>query len=339
MMDLRVTIKFLKENPHTGPAVRLRSTLTVFEHEDPRYCTDNPFETILCLIVPEMTEQILQFQLAAPVRRVVLGNNDLAFETTRDSLTITLPPLSKHTDRTADMHMIVPFEGVDLRVEVPNELQANGKYSTDDFPNKARQAATVLEFALLEAVQRLGLDQTIGQGPCGPIYIMGFDTNNPCGHTDWPPHVHLHMARPSLGAPIGHYYFDDNLRVSHNAMYARGSGVPKDTFREGEHCPHLAPDGSVLFDLMITQDGGFELADADGRTVRIAALSDGFDRGARVLAGEGTTIIKADLKIGTGEVVMTRDGAATGYLYDQDTGQFLSFSNNTQKRDPAKVLA
>lgn len=338
-MDLRVTIKFLKAEPSDGPAVRLRGGETVSQRDDPLYSVDNRFETILCLIVPNDVSQILDFDLYVPVRRVVLGFKDLPFETHEDRVRITLPPLSVHTDRTADMHMIVPSKGVELRVEVPNTLQAGGKYGSNDYPHKARQAATTLEFALLEAVQLLGLGETIGQGPCGPIYIMGFDTNNPCGHTDWPPHVHLHMARPALGAPIGHYYFDKDLLLSHNVMYYRGSDEPTGTFRVGEHCPHLAPDGSVLFDLMITSNGGLHLADLEGRAAQIEALPGGFNQGAQISVGAKQILVKVEPDNCSGEVAVSRDGVITRYVYDQDTGQFLSRSDSMPTLESSQVPA
>ncbi len=321
-MGLRVTLKFLKQRAFCGPAVRLKELAEVIEIDDPVYSVDNSFETIICLNVPKHSPHRLRFEILGPVRRVILGGHDLNFEVDETMLYMTLPALEADNDRVADMHMIVESEGIEFRVEVPNRHQSSGEYQCDSYPHRARLAATTLEFALLDAVQCLGLDQTIGKGPCGPIYIMGFDTNNPCGHTDWPPHVHLHMARPSRDAPIGHYYFDSQLRIGHNDMYRRGTTQPYGTFGPNEPCPHLAPDGSLLFDLMITRTGGLHLTNADGHAAQIEAVEDGFDTGAALTCRNIHRVIKIDPEPPRGQIIVSRGHIKTTYHYDADTGQF-----------------
>lgn len=326
-MDLRITLKFLKSIPSTELAVRLPLSMQVFEVADQDYSSNNSIETIICLIVPSNTTQLITFELLSPVRRVVMGCTDLSFEVTDKNLSLQIPALTANNDRTADMHMIIPFPGVELRLEVAGENRQAGKYADTPYPLAARIAATTVEFALLEAIQSLGLDQDIGLGPCGPIYLMGFDTNNPCGHTDWPPHVHLHMARPAYGAPVGHYYFDSGYTFSHNIMDLRKLKTELVQFDRGVACPHHAPDGSVLFDLMITETGGFRLTSANNSAL-IEPNGSGFDTGAIVTVDTLVKRIAVEINNTLATICVSRDDVTTDYSFDPDTGAYLKHANN-----------
>ncbi|MEP1535044.1 MAG: hypothetical protein ABJQ34_19200 [Paracoccaceae bacterium] len=333
-MEHRITLKFIKSTPQSGPAVRLRASGDVIEDKDPDYTVDNSLETILCLRVPHDKTHNVQFDVLSPVRRVVLQGDDIAFICVDNVLSLKTPATKCAMDRTADMHMIVPFDGVDFRLEVPNQHQKAGKYANTSYPTKARHAATIVEFAMLEAVQQLGLDKTVGQGPCGPVYVMGFDTNNPCGHTDWPPHVHLHMAHPAVGAPIGHYYFDEDLRFLHNDLYLRGSDVPTGRFDRNMPCPHFAPDETLLFDMMITSDGGLRLTCANGEVARISPLGGGFDTGAILEIGTDQIEIKVAPDSPAGVVSVEIADARFIYTFDPDTGKFLSLNTPVATSSP-----
>ncbi len=326
-MDLRITLKFLKTTPSNECAVRLQPcTNNTFEITDKDYTVNNESETILCIITPRETAQTLSFDVLSPVRRVVLNGVDLPFEINDKTLTLPLPALTKNEDRAADMHMIMPFTGIEFRIEVAGLKRRAGNYATGDFPFNARTAAVVAQFALLDAVQSLGLDKEIGLGPCGPLYIMGFDTNNPCGHTDWPPHVHLHMARPAYGAPIGHYYFDSNLRFSHNLLYLRKVETDIQRFEHEQRCSHYAPDGSLLFDMSITQTGGLRLRSSNNETALIEPAGEGFDTGAIVTTNNISKHIHARISYDTGTVQAHRGDTAYIYHFDKDTGIFLGDS-------------
>ncbi|MEP3295887.1 MAG: hypothetical protein ABJO27_05305, partial [Pseudoruegeria sp.] len=150
--------------------------------------------------------------------------------------------------------------------------------------------------------------------------------NNPCGHTDWPPHVHLHMARPAVGAPIGHYYFDEELRFSHNDLYLRGCDVPTGRFSRNKPCPHFAPDNTLLFDMMITSDGGLRLTCVNGEVASIAPLGRGFDTGAILEIGTEQFEIKVAPDSPVGVVRVEIDGVQFVYTFDPDTGKFLSLN-------------
>ncbi len=335
-MDIRITLKFLKSTPSSEPAVRLSPSMHVFEVVDHDYSSNNATETIICLVVPFNTTQDITFELVTPVRRVVLGSSDVPFKATNNQLALQLPPLIANNDRVADMHMIVPFPGVDLRLEVADANQRGGEYAKKPYPFDARTAAMAVEFALLEAIQALELDQNIGLGSCGPIYLMGFDTNNPCGHTDWPPHVHLHMARPAYGAPIGHYYFDSNFTFSHNIMYSRKVNAEVTQFERGVPCPHYAPDGSMLFDLTITKTGSLRLSAANGNSALIEPIDSGFNTGAYVSVDNRVMEIAVTLNDKPASVQVARDGVPTHYLFDPDTGAYLG---PAQIADPPDELA
>lgn len=332
-MDYRITLKFLKMTPSTDIAVRLAPSMQTFEVHDHNYSANNDIETIVCLIVPSETSQQITFEMLAPVRRVVMGNNDLSFETSKNTLTLQIPATTANNDRTADMHMIVASPGVKLRLEVASTDQLSGKYADRPHPADARTAATIVEFALLEAIQALGLDQDIGLGPCGPILIMGFDINNPCGHTDWPPHVHMHMARPAYGAPVGHYYFNSDFTFSHNIMDLRKLTTDLVRFDPEVPCPYNAPDGSLLFDLMITDTGGLRLTTAENKSAVIEPDGDRFSTGAIVTVEHSRVRIVAQIDYATATVKANRDDVTMHYRFDPDTGAYLNEANKKKLTD------
>lgn len=332
-MDLRITLKFLKSEPSQITAVGLQPNTNAFEITDHDYSANNTVETILCVIVTKELEQILTFELFTPVRRVILNGTDLSFEVTGKKLTLKLRALQNNNDRTADMHMIIPFSGVDLRLEVARPNQRSGKYQRGEFPLAARVAATTVEFALLEAVQALEMDKTIGLGPCGPILLMGFDTNNPCGHTDWPPHIHMHMARPAYGAPVGHYYFDSDLRFTHNMLDLRKTNTTTKHIGHNKSCLHSAPDGSVLFNLMITNTGGLCLSSEQGKSVYIEPRRAGFDTGAIVNIDETMKHVNIRIEDEAGEIKVFRDDGVSIYTFDTDTGRYRGKLDRTDTVD------
>lgn len=336
-MDLRITLKFLKSEPSLTPAVRLRPDINAFEMVEHDYATNNTSETILCLVVSKEVVHNLNFDLLSPVRRVVMDNTDLPFDITDDTLTLCLPAQTTNNDRAADMHMIISFKGVDLRLEVCRPNQRAGKYESGTFPFAARSAAMTVEFALLEAIKILGLDTDIGLGPCGPILLMGFDTNNPCGHTDWPPHVHLHMALPAYGAPVGHYYFNDDLLFSHNLLYYRKTKTSIERFDPGDSCIHRDHCGTVLFELTITEKGGLRLSSSNGKNATIEPISKGFDTGATVTYEDTVSYINLKISDEMGEVAVCSNYTLTTYSFDTDTGAYLGVIKEKDLVDSARL--
>ncbi len=82
-----------------------------------------------------------------------------------------------------------------------------GKYATGEFPAVQRASALNLEFGLREALRDLKLDREVDSRGLGKIHLMGFDTNNPLGHVEYPPHIHLILRWPHFaGSQAPHFY-------------------------------------------------------------------------------------------------------------------------------------
>lgn len=323
-MDIRVTLKFLPERPGRQPLhVRLRPQDGAFQLDDPVCRVANLRETILPVCVPRERPTDLRFETDGAARRVLLGTADLPFATEDGGLVVSLPPLATGHHRTADLHTLIDYPGVRLRVEHADPLRRSGRYAFGDFPLPAHRAAVTVEFALLEAVRRLGLDRAIGLGPFGPILLMGFDTNTPCGHEDFPPHVHIHMARPAFGAEIGHYYFGPDGLFSHNVVGERGTTAPDRLFGRGEVHRQRDPNGHALFDIEITVEGWLRLATAGGDAMTVRPAGQGYAEGAIVEGDAGRGAVKADPHLGAGTIAVSVDSARTIHRFDPDTGRLL----------------
>lgn len=323
-MDFRVTLKFIKGHETDQPAVTLIPTNEVFPLEDPLFFADNIRETIIPICVTKNTARRVEFIRHAPISRVICEKGDLTFETDGDGLFLNLPAFDKSEDEVASLYTIIPFDGVLLRVEQADEARRNGKYTTGSFPMAAHIAAIQMEFALLEAIQVLGLDQSVGKGPCGPILLMGFDTNAPFGHIDFPPHMHMHMAKPAFSAPVGHFYFDENCLLTHNKVGFRGIGKPGFVLNKEEPFWHTSPDGTKLYEIAITQEGGLRLQNPKGDFALIKPVSTGFDQGAICDCMGRQIHIKARPNPTLGQLVVERNGVETLYHSDPDTGSFIS---------------
>lgn len=322
-MDLRVTLKFLPSDLEPWPLnVRLVAHNDAFRIDDDVYAVANRRETILPICVPRDRPTALRFETDRSVRRVLLGVDDLPFAAVAGGIVVTLPALLAGCQRTADLHTLIDFTGVRLRVEHADPLRRSGKYAAA-FPAAAHRAAVTVEFALLEAIRRLGLDRSIGLGPFGPILLMGFDTNNPCGHEDFPPHIHIHMARPAFGAEIGHYYFGEDGLFSHNVVCERQTTAADRVFGRGAIHRQRDPNGNPLFDIAITEEGWLRLTSPQGEAVTIRPAARTYADGA-LLGGDACwTSVEADPDIENGTIAATVNEVRTIHRFDQDTGRLI----------------
>lgn len=320
-MDLRVTIKFLKRDPAPEPVVDFTSTSEVYRIDDPDFAVNNLRETILCLCVPRNRALDLVFGKLAPVRRVIIEQANHGFACHGSELALHLPALQANLETSACLHTIIEQPGIELRIEHADPLRRAGKYAQGVFPIRQHRAAVTLQFAMLQAVVQLGLDQTAGCGPFGPIWIMGFDTNNPAGHIDWPPHVHMHMALPRFGAPIGHYYFDEACRLTHNICEPRADATRSERFGIGAPCRYQTPTAEPLYEITISEAGGLDIQAPNGRWARIMPIGSGFENAAIVQIGGTSWHCSTTVDLDTGLVRNIVDGQITDYRFDVDTGR------------------
>lgn len=322
-MDLRITLKFIKGQEDDAPAVTLEPSNTLFPLEDPLFYANNIRETVLPICVPKDHACMVEFTRNTPIARVICETGDLTFEIEGKRLLVNLPAFDQSMDKVASLYTIIPFDGVELRVEQADEARRAGKYDSGQFPMAAHIASIQMEFALLEAIQLLGLDKSAGQSPCGPIWLMGFDTNAPFGHIDFPPHMHMHMAKPSFSAPVGHFFFDEQCLLTHNKVGFRGIGKKGFVLHKEEPFWHTTPDGTKLYEITITQDGGLRIREPGGECAVIKPIGSGFDQGAICECMGRQIHIKARPNATMGRLVVERNGVQTIYMSDPDTGRFL----------------
>ncbi len=66
--------------------------------------------------------------------------------------------------------------------------------------------------------------------------------NNPHGHRDDPPHVHMHLRWPAnSGTKIGHNYLDDRGLLTFNRMGIKGLDRPARDYAKGETAITIGP--------------------------------------------------------------------------------------------------
>jgi hypothetical protein len=296
---------------------------------DAAYERRNAHETLLALRVPAGRALDLVFSAKTNgIRRVVLDKADLVRRWEGERLHVAVPPLQDDATGAGEFQTLLTEPGLTTRIEHADPVRRAGDYAAGRFPALERDAATNLEFAMREAAHRLALGATIEAGHLGPIQFMGFDSNDPAGHRDFPPHVHMHMRWPgNIGTQIGHYYLDARGLLTGNRVSIAGLARPQQHFAPGETFTTTAPGGRPVYSNTITRQGGLRLARPDGASCLLSPLGTGFDKGARIDCGSlGATTIHATDDIVHGILAVRSDVLTETLTYDPDTGRLLSVS-------------
>ncbi len=138
-----------------------------------------------------------------------------------------------------------------------------GPYKDYPFPSNEVKAVANFVFALREGFRRIGFDRK--EAFDGKIWLGGFDSNFPNGHTDFPPHFHL-IPSARDGTQVHHFYVDpENGRITSDC-YQDMSRVMDvwdrvTTFRPGDTFPAFDGHGRVAFRVKLLPDGtGLEVA-------------------------------------------------------------------------------
>jgi hypothetical protein len=161
---------------------------------------------------------------------------------------------------------------------------------------------------------------------------MGFDTNNPLGHEDYPPHIHMILRWPHFaGSQAPHYYLSqqgllqpdvsvtiDGLSYVHATQIAKGAWAPAVDYL-----------GEVLYETLVTDAGGLTVRRPGGGSCTLEPLEPGkrgFADGVAVHCGAGSDYrIQASDDTEHGEVRVKVDShPAETYRYDLDTAVLLS---------------
>lgn len=328
-----VTLKLVKTpNAPTNVPIAIEfppACKTCQEVHDSAYARQNTREVILAMRVPRSTPvNLLVKTEGSAFRRVVLEMTDLKFESTSNGLHFTLPSQIADRVNSGEFQTHLYWPGVELRMEHADPKRRAGDYSTGEFPTLERQAATNLEFGLLEAIRRLGLDHYVDDQNLGRLFLMGFDTNFPHGHHDSPPHFHLALWLPNYrgGASlIPHFYLTAKGVISNSIVTPYDWPIKTAEYKTNE--PFTAVDMLTrpVYSMTITPEGWLNFARFDGQQCLLHPIAEGFDSGVIVSCSDFASLsIKVDDDIDAGEIREFIDGKISEvFRYDHDTGALL----------------
>lgn len=322
---VRIVLKFVKRSP--GQGVRF-DRATCEPVDDINWNADNGRETVVALDVPRMRHLELGFDGAASnVRRVVIEGGDIPFRREGDRLVVAVPPVSVDAITAAEVATHIVEPGMVLRFEHADPVRRAGAYATGPFPTVQRAAANVLEFAQREVVRELGLGVEVEKRGLGRIQIMGFDTNAPHDHTDFPPHMHMHLRWPrNTGTQIGHYYIGADGLLAYNLVGVKGLDMPQRRFDRGTAFTTIGPDGAAVYTHTITREGWLDLGRAGQPPCAIRpAGANGFASGATIACPQRPVRrIGVTDDLARGVLTVDTDRIRETFRYDPDTGQLLS---------------
>ncbi|GAN90408.1 hypothetical protein Gbfr_015_009 [Gluconobacter frateurii M-2] len=336
-----VTLKFLRTK---GGTTEEPVTLDSFscppcrQKFDPDYSRQNRKETIVALQVPR--ERNLDLSFSASPRlfdRVILQTRPVSFTIDGRHLRLSLPPLVNDATEAGEFATNIVGEGFVLRFEHGDPDRRFGAYAKL-FPERQRLAANNLEFALREAVLDLGLGRRALETHAGIIEIMGFDTNDPHGHRDAPPHIHMHLRWPyNIGTQIGHFYLDEAGRIDHTVVGIAGLGGHKE-FTKSQIFVTLDSQGRPFFSETITPDGGLTVADPFGHNCWIGAPGDDFSRELHVACqGHPPVLIRVADDRSQGVLTVESNDLKETFHYDAQTGLLLS-PNHPPEAEPSDIV-
>lgn len=330
---VRALLKFVKTDSANKdePVAKLQpaSCKSCKPMNDPNFDRDNTRETLIGVWVPRRRTLELRFTTAPnSIKRVVLQTGDLPFRVEGDQLVVSVPPLWHDAVTAAELstHLVEP--GVVLRLEHADPSRRAGKYKEGEFPIRQRQAADNLQFALREFIRSSGLGRYVADQRLGAIMLMGFDTNLPFGHVDFPPHFHMHLRWPtSAGTQIAHFYIDESALLRDNTVGFRDIGAKQRVFGRGETFTTFDLHGRPVYSHTLTMKGGLQVSRHGQLACEINPLTNGFDSGAVLeCPGQDAIAVKVSAQLSSGLVQVQTGNIEETFRIDPDTGWLLSAS-------------
>jgi hypothetical protein len=334
-----VGVKLIKSDPRPGAsAFRVQLPADCADCSlvsDPAYHGENPREIYFHVSVPSSRAVIPNIRVdvgETAIRDVIVEKNRVRFTAAGGVITFDLPVVFRARSSTVEVQTSLEWPGVVLRIEHAFPERRAGKYATGEFPAVQRAAALNLEFGLREAIRELKLDREVASRGLGKIHLMGFDSNDPLGHEDYPPHIHLILRWPNFaGSQAPHYYIDGRGRLLPDISVTI-DGMPHISathFGRGGWLPAIDYLGEAIYETLITDDGGFTLRRPGGTscTLRPSEAGDrGFASGAVADCGSSAMYrVQASDDTGRGEVLVhVNSQPAEVYRYDVDTATLLS---------------
>lgn len=335
--EVTVVIKFLKKTNLPEPVAKFAQTScqSCKSLLDPDFAKNNFRETVLALSVPKDRNLALAFNAqCGEVRRVILESDDLNFQCRSGHLELDLPPLSTDAVGAADMHTLLFEPGLVTRIEHDDVERRDGFYTDRTAYFVERKAATNLTFAQREVIRLLGLGTYVEREGLGKILLMGFDTNNPHGHRDAPPHMHMHLRWPKrAGTQIGHFYINSSGLLTENTAGVQKLNVPAKTYRRGEAFTTIDSSGNGLYTHTITPEGWLTLGRAGEAPCLLNPKGKGFDTGV-VIKCPGASVLEVTTEddLGRGRLTVRINNTVEVIHYDPDTGEHIAFRPRMKDR-------
>jgi hypothetical protein len=331
--NVLVTLKLVKT---AGASAELpvklefpRSCQTCEIVADAAFARQNTREVILAMRIPRSTPLDLHVKTDGNAfRRVILETVDLQFQQSSDGLSFTLPSQIADRVNSGEFQTHLYWPGVELRLEHADPARRAGDYASGEFPIVQRKAASNLEFGLLEAIRRLGLDHYVDDQNLGRLYLMGFDTNYPHGHDDSPPHFHLALWLSSYrayGSLIPHFYLTPEGLIANSIVTPYPWPIKPSEYRVNEPLTVTDTLTRPVYSLTITLEGWLNLSRLDGAQCSLRPLTKGFDGGVKVSCPTFPPIsIQVEDDIAAGELRESVNGKTAAFRYDPDTGFLLA---------------
>jgi hypothetical protein len=329
-----VGIKLLKANRGT-PAQPLKifipkdCTGCVVMH-GPFYEGQNARESFFYLKVPVSSPVLKGMTVDVgdlAVRAVVVEKSYLPFHRSGNIIAFDMPIQPRNRSSTLELQTSLDWPGLTLRVEHAFEDRRAGAYAQSPWPALERQAALNLEFGLREAIRRLGLDQEVCKNALGRIHLMGFDTNSPLGHEDYPPHIHIILRWPHFaGSQAPHFYLSPVGKIA-GEVRVTIDGLPEISptiFPQGKPVPAVDYLGKIVFETVTNSDGSLSLERPDVGACMLRPVDSsvrGFANGVGITCSTSKQLtVSAEDDTNTGTLRVFVDSKLTEiYQYDLDT--------------------
>jgi hypothetical protein len=226
----------------------------------PFYEGQNAWEVFFYLRVPTSEKTIPGIQVQSggiAIRAVIVEKNSIPFSQHGSSIQFDLPVDPRERSSTLELQTNLEWPGLTIRIEHAYKDRRAGTYGKGPWPATERQAALNLEFGLREAIRSLGLDQEVYAQGLGTIHLMGFDTNDPLGHEDSPPHIHIILRWPHFaGSQAPHLYLTSAGLLHGDVVTVDGlPDIAKTTVADGTAFPAMDYLGQETYQTTIERDG------------------------------------------------------------------------------------
>ena len=240
----------------------------------------NALEYYFCARVPTSLSQLQPVRVVTPgtrVRAVIENHHQIPFQRTRNGALFALPVQVVWRPATFDLHTELTAPGITVRIEHAYPQRLGGPYARQGWPivKTERAAALNLEFGLWAALDRLRLGQYVLAHHLGVIHLMGFDTNDPLGHKDYPPHVHIILRWPHFAGSQAPHIYLNRRGVLTGSIAETVDGlpdIPAVNFRRGTDVPAIDDRGEIVYALRVNARGDLIIQDLRLPLARVEML-------------------------------------------------------------------